>query len=282
MKDLSQKPKSLLATLLLLLAGVVLLMAMLRQCSDQRPNLLIGSAADTPSGGDTIDVAIDFSPLSYYLVNDTITGFNYELLEMISRSTGIPFKYHPLTSLDDALIGLESGLYDLIAADIPVTLDYRKLLLFTEPVYLDRQVLVQYRDPNKPSSDTLSSQLDLGHKKVWVVANSPSESRLRNLANEIGDTIFIHSNPDYNAELLFLMTSIGEIDYCVINEKTARALSEANGNASISTNISFTQFQAWAMRHDEKQLKDRIDSALQSIKQTDAYESLIEKCLKLQ
>ena len=254
-------------------------MALLRQCSESHQHMLLGSAADTPSGGDTIDVAIDFSPISYYTDGDSVSGFNHDLLQLISHTTGIPLKFHPLTSLDDALAGLETGLYDLIAADIPVTLDYRNLFLFTEPVYLDRQVLVEHRDKDDPSDESVNSQLDLGKKHIWVVANSPSESRLRNLAAEIGDTIYIHTNPEYSAELLFLMTSIGEIDYCVINEKVAKALAEDNGNAVISTNISFTQFQAWALRLEDEQLKRSIDSALTSLKSSEAYQRLTRKYL---
>ncbi len=279
MKPLPTRFKTLMPTLLLLLVGVAIAMAMLRQCSESHRQMRLGSAADLPSRGDTIDVAIDFSPISYYTDGDSVSGFNYDLLQLISHTIGMPVKFHPLTSLDDALAGLETGLYDLIAADIPVTLEYRKLFLFTEPVYLDRQVLVEHRDPADTASRQVCSQLDLGHKNVWVVTNSPSESRLRNLAAEIGDTIFIHSNPDYSAELLFLMTSIGEIDYCVINEKVAKALEEENGKAVVSANISFTQFQAWAMRHDDQSLKNRIDSALTLIKPTEAYTRLSRKYL---
>ena len=280
MKQLPTRFKTLLPTLLLLLTGAVIAMVLLRQCSDHRRNLMLGSAADIPSGGDTIDVAIDFSPVSYYAEGDSISGFNYEMLRMISSSTGLPVKFHPLTSLDEALAGLSSGIYDLVAADIPVILEYKDQFLFTEPVYLDRQVVVEHRDPQgNDNSSLISSQLDLGHKHVWVVSDSPSENRLRNLASEIGDTIFIHSNPDYSAELLFLMTSIGEIDYCVINERVANALAEKDGTAAIAANISFTQFQAWALRLDSEPLKTRIDSAIIAIKNSGTYRHLTEKYL---
>ena len=39
----------------------------------------------TPPGGDTLAVAIEMSPLTYNLRNDTIEGFDYLLLRDIAR-----------------------------------------------------------------------------------------------------------------------------------------------------------------------------------------------------
>ena len=64
-----------------LLIAVIVLMIVLSRYS--RPSV------GTPgSGGDTIDVALEYSPLSFYTYGDTLGGYNYDLLRLISKQQG--------------------------------------------------------------------------------------------------------------------------------------------------------------------------------------------------
>ena len=47
---------------------------------------------------DTINVAIEISPLSFSMATDTIGGFYYDLLRLISRKFDVKFKYHKFVS----------------------------------------------------------------------------------------------------------------------------------------------------------------------------------------
>ena len=53
-----------------------------------------------PSSGDTLDIAIEYSPVTYYTYEDTLGGYNYDLLRMMSDSAGCPMKFHPVTLHD--------------------------------------------------------------------------------------------------------------------------------------------------------------------------------------
>ena len=46
--------------------------------------------------GDTINVAIAYSPMSLYRYADTIGGFNYEMMREMSRMYGDKVKYFPV------------------------------------------------------------------------------------------------------------------------------------------------------------------------------------------
>ena len=53
--------------------------------------------------------------------DDTIGGYNYDLLRLMSDSTGCPMKFHPIVTLEKALAGLDNGRYDMVVAQFPMT-----------------------------------------------------------------------------------------------------------------------------------------------------------------
>ncbi|MDE7151454.1 MAG: transporter substrate-binding domain-containing protein [Candidatus Amulumruptor sp.] len=254
------------ATLLALLLVAVGAMWMLKVCSHPRGD----GMRDLPSGGDTIDVAIEYSPLTFYQLGDTIGGFDYDLLRTIGREGGIKFKFHPVSAISGALEGLSDGLYDIVVADAPSTAEMTDKYRFTEPAFLDRQVLVQRRD----SGAMISTALELAGKRVWVPAESPAALRLANLAAEIGDSIHVMTDSLYGSEQLVILTATGEIERAVVNERIARAMAADYPDIDISTGISFTQFQPWILRRDDGELAARIDTLLVRFKATPAYSDL--------
>ena len=68
-----------------LLVGVVGLMFSLRNCGKEQTQVIGNNRIDQASGGDTIDVAIEYSPLSYYTYGDTTGGFYFELINLMSE-----------------------------------------------------------------------------------------------------------------------------------------------------------------------------------------------------
>ncbi len=265
-----------MALYLALLLFAVLAMVSIRTCSSSSKSWR--GYLSEHSDGDTIDVAIEYSPLSLYRYADTLGGFNYDILRSIMTENRVRFKFHPMVSLSRGLEGLEDGTFDVIVADMPMSADFMENFVYTEPVYLDRQVLVQLRDSTgrKP----IESQLDLAGKEVWVPANSPIGSRIRNLASEIGDTIIVMQDDEYGSEQLFLLTATGEIGLSVVNERVAKALVKDYPNVDIGTDVSFTQFQSWLMRKDDGAMTDSINSMIVRFKNSDVYKSLVKRYFK--
>ena len=86
-----------------------------------------------PSSGDTLDIAIEYSPVTYYTYEDTLGGYNYDLLRMMSDSAGCPMKFHPVVTLEKAIAGLENGRYDVVVAQFPMTAGDTSRFAFTDP-----------------------------------------------------------------------------------------------------------------------------------------------------
>lgn len=252
------------------LAAAVALMYTLGNCRGASAN-----SESVQSGGDTIDVAIEYSPLSFYQYDDTLGGYNYDLLRLLARDHDIVFKYHPVTAVSKPLEKIKSGIYDLLVADIPTTTELKENYSLLEPVLLDKQVLVQRRDSS--GKVKINSQLDLADDTLWVVSGSSIESRINNLAKEIGSDIHIKHEEEYGSEQLFIMTALGEINNAVVNERVARELAKEYPNVDISTNISFTQFQSWIAGKNNSELTDSINKWLVDLKKTDEYKMLVKK-----
>ena len=61
--------------------------------------------------------------MSLYRYDDTLGGFNYDVIREIARQKGLPLKFHPLTNISQGLDGLDSHKYDILVADVAP--DYR-------------------------------------------------------------------------------------------------------------------------------------------------------------
>ncbi len=267
-----------LALYIVLLIGAFAVMAMLKNCGKHEVPILPEANATTgKSGGDTLDVAIEYSPVSYYTYADTLGGLNYDLLRLVSKRMNRPMKFHSVVTLSKALDNLENGTYDLLAGEVANTSDTQKRFLCSDVVFLDKQVLVQRKDAR--GHTRVKSQLDLAGKTVWIVKGSPMQERVEALSREIGDTIHIKAESHYGPEQLFLKVVTREIDYAVINSLIAHQLAKKyEGKVDVSRDISFSQLQSWVMKKSDKKLCKEINEQIKAIKADSlVYHSLLRK-----
>lgn len=253
-----------------LLIAAVSAMVSLRRC---------GTGQIAQSETDTIRVCIEYSPLSCYMYDDTLGGFEYDLLRAMAHRCGVAMQFIPAVSLTQSIDGLESGKYDVLAAQIPATADMKKRFSFSEPVYLDRQVLVQCQD-TVTGEVPIKSILDLANDTVWVIKDSPMEHRIRSLSQEIGDTIYVREEAEYGSEQLLILVAKGRVKYAVMNESTAKAFASGYPQIDISKNIGFTQFQSWTLRKDDTAMCDSINHWLQAVKSTGEYDAIYKRYFK--
>ena len=101
--------------------------------------------------------------------------------------------------------GILTGKYDILANSTIVTSESKDSLLFTHPILLNKQVLVQRKPEQENDSMYIHSQLELARKTLHVVKGSPVLLRIHNLSNEIGDTIYIQEVRKYGPEQLLAM-----------------------------------------------------------------------------
>ena len=271
MKNRKMLLKPSLRIYVLLLVAAIGAMIALYRCSHGKGGMLPIAQGEN----DTIDIALEYSPFSLYMYGDTLGGFNYELLKLIGQYKGLKMEMHPMVNLGESLSLLDEGVYDIVVAQVPATVDFKRRYLFTDSIYLDRQVLVQLKDSLGKKS--VESQLDIAGKTVYVVDGSPAISRIENLSRELGDTIGVVRESRYGQEQLFLMVASGEIKFAVISYKVASSMSAGYPDVDISTDVSFNQLQSWVLRKHSTALRDSLDVWLKELRQTPAYKEIYNR-----
>lgn len=222
-------------------------------------------------------VATEYNSISFYVEGDTVSGFHYELIQAFARDKGLKAEITPIMSFDKRLKGLSEGRYDVIAYGILATSELKDSLLLTSPIFLNKQVLVQRKEREENDSLYIRSQLDLARRTLHVVKGSPSILRIRNLGNEIGDTIYIKEIEKYGAEQLIALVAHGDIDYAVCDESIARASADSLPQIDINTAISFTQFYSWGVSKQSPVLLDSLNTWLDKFQEGEKYQKIYQK-----
>ncbi len=228
-----------------------------------------------------IHAATEYNSISFYVDGDTLSGFHYELIEAFARDHGLQAAISPEMSFDNRLEGLADGRYDVIAYGILATSELKDSLLLTTPIVLSKQVLVQRKLDNPADSSLfIKSQLDLAGKTLHVVKGSPSILRIRNLGNEIGDTIYVKEIERYGSEQLISLVAHGDIDYAVCDESIAQAVADSIPEIDINTAISFTQFYSWGVSKQSPVLLDSLNTWLEEFKKQKEYREIYKRYYK--
>lgn len=221
------------------------------------------AAYERPAGKDVLSVAIELSPATYDPTSgDTIKGYDYELLSRIARRHGLKIVYHPYTNVEEALKGLDKGTYDIVVGDLTATTDLRERgYVLTRDIYLDRQVLAQRVDTTaQGSAPAIDTQGKLrGIDSLWVPSGVHYKRRLENLAAELGDSIHFVAAPGATSEHLAIAVAIGEIPYAVVSAEAAQKVKEDYPQLDLSTPVSFSLFQTWAVAPGDSVLADSLN-----------------------
>ncbi|MFP4367810.1 MAG: transporter substrate-binding domain-containing protein, partial [Bacteroidales bacterium] len=230
----------------------------------------------------------DYNSTNYFIYRGEPMGYQYELLNLLAEHLDVGLDVIVNNDLDESFQCLLSGDCDLLAKNITVTGERARIVDFTEPHSQTRQVLIQrmpdewqYMTDRELDLNLIRSPLELGGKRVHVQRNSAYASRLKNLMEEIGDTIIIEQ-VDMVAEQLITMVAEGKIEYTVTDENIAMVNHTYYDNLDIGTAVSFTQNLAWAVRKGDNHLLDSINDWLVNFKSTIDYRLLYAKYFKNQ
>jgi membrane-bound lytic murein transglycosylase MltF len=214
-------------------------------------------------------IVTDYNSIGYYTTGDTIAGTQYELCKYIEDISGLNVEIYLENSLAESIRDLKELKYDVIARNISITSQTKEIIAFTEPVRKSKQVLVQRTAEYNNGIEPIRNQIELARKTLYVPENSPSILRIRNLAEEIADTIFINEEKGCNPEQLIHMVANGEIDFAVTDREIAIKNRKNFPQIDVETEISFSQFQAWAIRKDSPVLLDSLNQWLKQIMSLD-------------
>jgi membrane-bound lytic murein transglycosylase MltF len=213
---------------------------------------------DIQSSG-VLNVATEYNSVGYYVSGDTLAGIQYKLCRYIEERSGIQVRISLENNWKNCLTKLENHTYDIIAMSIPITNESKVSVAFTIPITQNKQVLVQRKTGINDSLPLIRNQMDLADKTILVPAHSPCILRLKNLSEEIAEPIHILEIENYTQEQILYMVAYKEADYAVVDKEIASKNAPLFPNLDVSTDVSFTQLQAWAVRKNAPVLLDSLN-----------------------
>ena len=222
----------------------------------------------------TLRVVTEYSSIGYFVEDNQIKGFQYELIKRFADSLGLALDFTVEPDLQKSIAGVNNGSYDLIMRTLPVTLELKKELNFSEPLIKSQLVLVQRINKKDKDNTPIRGAMDLDSITIYVTPNSPYLMRLKHIEEELGIVIFKKSIPDVDTELLMAMVARGEIDYTIADEFTARFSQSFYPELDIDTQMGFKQFQAWGFSKHSPNLQTAVNAWLKEFTQTKAYRDL--------
>lgn len=263
------------AIIAIIVIAIIILLAT-RKSSEPQPVATLYDYADIVEKG-VLRAALEYNSISMFVKGDTLAGFDYELIEAFASDHGLQVAVMPEMSFDKRLEGLASGVFDIIANEVPIVSPLKDSFLLTTPITLKKEVLVQRKANSRTDSMFINSQLSLAKCTLHVVKGSPAILRIRNLGDEIADTIYVNEVEKYGPEQLIAMVAHGDIDYAVCDESIAQAAADSMPQIDISTDISFTQFYAWAVNKHSPVLLDSLNTWLKHFKQSEKYKEIYQR-----
>ncbi len=228
---------------------------------------------------DTLDVVTNTGATTYFLYKEEPMGYEYELLKLLSKELERPFRLHQVENLDSIHELITSGAMDLCIRPEAVTAEARKQYQFVGLEQMSGIVLVQRRRTSRQDTMYVSQVPQLLGRKVFVEEGSRYALRLEHLAEQLGGHIDLQVAQDSiaTAEELIDLVACHNIDYALIDEKTAWLAKSYYPNIDVSRQVGFPQKLQWICPKDRKGLALAIDKWAKNSHQIDNYKEIYRK-----
>ena len=205
---------------------------------------------------DTLVVGTLYSPTGFFILKGDTMGYDYDRICDFANAKGIALRFKVARSMADLLKMLDKRSVDVLACEIPVTAEYKSRVLHCGAVNATHQVLVQHS-----GAGVLYDVTQLIGREVYVEKGSKYESRLRNLDNEVGGGIIIHTIEGEAALPTELIQRVSrrEIDFTIVDSDIAQMNLTYYDSLNIQLKVGFEQRSSWAVSRRDQWLADSID-----------------------
>jgi membrane-bound lytic murein transglycosylase F len=229
-----------------------------------------------------------YSGTSYFLYRGQPMGFEYELLDRFADNLGVELEIVVSQNIDQMLNELNKGHIDLVAHGMTITSGRKKIVKFTDYLYLTHQVLVQKKPDNwrqmkwsAIESELIHDAIELIGDTVSVRKNSSYQKRLENLSKEIGGEIIIDTLAgNLSTDEIIKMVVDGKIKYTVADNNIASINASYYHILDIDVPVSFSQRIGWAINPTANELLNEVNTWLKNMKKEVDYYVIYNKYFK--
>ncbi|QLE03141.1 transporter substrate-binding domain-containing protein [Galbibacter sp. BG1] len=271
--------------ILLVIPLFMLLACNKSQQSTNQNNKTIDRDLSEITAGGTLKALTVYSGTSYFLYRGRPMGFEYELLNNLAEHLGLDLEIVIARNEDDLIDMLNTGKGDILAHGYTITQSRKRLMNFTDYLYLSQQVLVQKKPDNwrkmklhQIQKELIQDPIELIGDTVSVKKNSSYAERIKNLSEEIGGEIFIDTlSGSLPAGKVIQQVVNGDIKLTVVDENIAAINASYFPVLDIDTPVSFSQRIAWGVRKSSPNLLKKVNSWVDSLKNTTDYYVIYNK-----
>ena len=205
-----------------------------------------------------------FPPYEFYDGTDEIVGIDPEIAAKIAEKLGMELVIEDM-EFKSILVALEAGQIDIGMAGMTVTEDRLKSVNFAESYATGIQVIIV-----KEGSD-ITGPDDLPGKKIGVQLGTTGDTYA---SDDYGDEN-VERYPKGAEAIVALMN--GQIDCVVIDNEPAKAFVSANDGLVILETEYYVEDYAIAIAKNDTELLDKINTALQELKEDGTIQSILDK-----
>lgn len=259
--------------LLLPLLCIVIILAILRQLyyvSDEDP---ARDAIRKIRERGCLVALTDKNSLDYFILHGEPMGFQLGLLRSFAGYLDVPLKIIATNDISKLYYYLDLNIGDVIACNLPVTGEGKRMVHFSETLIGTRLVLVQ-RIPkgNKknPEEKIVRSPADFTQDTLHIQRNIFVKPLLARFFSRAGRNLTVIEETDKSSEQLVAMVAEGKIDYTICEENVAMMVKRAYTNLDAEYKISPFHEHGWAVARSSDSLLMKINEWITEIKKTKA------------
>lgn len=262
--------------ILLLLVGIVAF-ACSEEIKDTRKKPLNMHDLDLPGiyKRGSLIVLAENSAASFFIYKGKKMGFEFDILKEFAEDLGVRLEVKIVKDLNEINNMLNRGEGDIIACNYTVTRERKNEIDFSIPILQTNQVLIQRKQNSEEDQEEvpfITDPIQLAHRKIVVWEKSSYYSRLLNLQDEIGDTIYIRpTQSQEGVEELIEQVSLGTIDYTIAEKNIAEINERFYENIDVNLAVSFKQNIAFGLNKKSPILQKRLNIWLAKFMKRGSY-----------
>ncbi|MGL4676656.1 MAG: basic amino acid ABC transporter substrate-binding protein [Brevinema sp.] len=221
-------------------------------CGMPKKNLLI------------IGTNAEFPPFEY-LENNTIVGFDIDLMQAVAKELQIDIRIENL-SWEGLLPALQSKKVDLIIAGMTATEDRKKIVNFSDTYYVaQEQMIILHQD-----NTNITTFENLIGKRVGVVLGFTGDM----VVTALDDVQVERYNGAFQA-IIDLQNN--KINALVLDDIPAKNYVMNNNNLKVITGNNTQEEYSIAFRKEDTVLLEKVNQALSILKENGTYEMIYNK-----
>jgi polar amino acid transport system substrate-binding protein len=220
-----------------------------------------------------VGTSADFPPFEYTTTNQTIIGFDIDLIKKILTDQGYTVEVQDI-GFDSLIPALQTGKIDVIAAAMTITEERMQQVDFSNPYYDANQAVLV-----KIGSDVnISSINDMGKYIIGAQTGTTGWAWVNDTLVATGNL----SQADFRSYDLYtdavadLIIGPSRVGAIVIDSPVAKAFAN-KGNVKIVLNITTNESYGFAVEKGNTALVNQINTGLTAVMASAYWEQLIEK-----